>query len=134
MEHRFIGKTDIQLSVIGMGTAQLQMLPHKQAVRTLLSGFKYGINWVHTAPDYGGIEHWIAEAVKKSGKDIKVLSQSPGSVELLEDYFENTCRLFGKHQLEVYGINCISDLEISVNVWGANGMIEFLQKKKVKRG
>lgn len=130
MEYRRIGNLDIQLSVIGMGTAQLQMLPHKQVIETLLSGFKHGINWVHTAPDYGGVENWIAEAIRKSRKDIKVLTQSPGSVGLLEDFFENTCRLFGKHQLEMYGINCISDLEVSANVWGNGGMIDFLQKKR----
>ena len=30
---------------------------------TLVRGFELGVNWVHTAPDYGGIDPWIAEAI-----------------------------------------------------------------------
>jgi predicted aldo/keto reductase-like oxidoreductase len=50
---------------------------------------------------------------------------------LVEPFFENTCRIFGKHRLELYGLGCIDDLErTGGNVWGAGGMIEFRQEKK----
>ena len=64
MQYRRVGRTSIHLSVIGLGTAQLQVLPAQEAVRTLKRGFELGVNWVHTAPDYGGVETWIARAVE----------------------------------------------------------------------
>ena len=133
MERREIGRTGVRLSVIGFGTAQLQMLPERRAVATLRRGFECGVNWVHTAPDYGGVEHWIARAIAESGRPVSVVTQSPAFLSLLEPYFENTCRLFGRRALDLYGVNCIEDIErIGENVWGRGGMIEFLQKKKAE--
>jgi predicted aldo/keto reductase-like oxidoreductase len=133
MERRYIGRTGVRLSVIGFGTAQLQMLPERQALAALRRGFECGINWVHTAPDYGGVEHWIARAIAESGRPVSVVTQSPAFLSLLEPYFENTCRLFGRRALDLYGLNCIEDIErIGENVWGKGGMIEFLQRKKAE--
>ena len=131
MQYRRVGKTDIRLSVIGFGTAQFQMLPERQAIETLRRGFELGVNWVHTSPDYGGVEHWIAKAIKESKKEIMVLAQGPGDMTLFGPFFENACLWFGKRRLELYGINCINDIEyMGQNVWGAGGMVEFLLKKK----
>lgn len=133
MERREIGRTGVRLSVVGCGTAQLQMLPERRAIAALRRGFECGINWVHTAPDYGGVEHWIAKAIAESGRPVSVVTQSPAFLSLLEPYFENTCRLFGRRALDLYGLNCIEDIErIGENVWGRGGMIEFLQRKKAE--
>ena len=133
MERREIGRTGVRLSVIGFGTAQLQMLPERRAIAALRRGFECGINWVHTAPDYGGVEHWIAKAIAEAGRPVSIVTQSPAYLSLLEPYFENTCRLAGRRALDLYGLNCIEDIErIGENVWGRGGMIEFLQKKKAE--
>jgi hypothetical protein len=71
------------LSAVGFGTAQLQMVSERQAVETLQRGFALGVNWVHTAPDYGGVEPWIARAIAEARADVMVLSQSPAHVSLL---------------------------------------------------
>jgi glutamate-1-semialdehyde aminotransferase/predicted aldo/keto reductase-like oxidoreductase len=133
MERRRVGRTDIELSVVGLGTAQLQMLPRRQAVDTLRRGFARGINWVHNAPDYGEIDRWVAQAVRESRRRIAVLSHGPGPLDLLEAFFENTCRLHGTRRLEMYGLGCVEHLErIGENVWGPGGMVEFLQRKKAE--
>lgn len=133
MERREIGHTGVRLSVVGFGTAQLQMLPERRAIAALRRGFECGINWVHTAPDYGGVEHWIAKAIAESGRPVSIVTQSPACLSLLEPYFENTSRLAGRRALDLYGLNCIEDIErIGENVWGRGGMIEFLQKKKAE--
>lgn len=131
MHYRRVGTTNIQLSVIGFGTCQLQMVPKRQAVETLKKGFSLGVNWVHTSPDYGGVEPWIAEAIEESERDIMVLTQGPGEMTLFEAFFEHTCNVFKKKRLAMYGINCINDIEyMGQNVWDSGGMVEFLLKKK----
>ena len=133
MQHRRIGRTDIELSVVGLGTAQLQPLPRRQAVEALKRGFAMGVNWVHSAPDYGEVEPWIAQAIQESGRHVHVLAQGPGPLSLLEPYFAHTERMFGRPRLAMYGLGCIDDLErVGENVWGSGGMIEFLQRKKEK--
>lgn len=131
MEARPVGRTDIELSVIGVGTAQLQMLPERQAVEALTRAFESGVSWVHTAPDYGGVEPWIAEAARRSGREITLAVQGPGPLPLLEPYLDGVCSLFGVRRLGLYGLGCIDDLErIGENVWGGGGMVEVLQRLK----
>jgi glutamate-1-semialdehyde 2,1-aminomutase len=131
MERRRVGRTDLELSVVGLGTAQLQLLPRRDALAALERGFALGVNWVHSAPDYGEVEPWIAEAIAASGRDVHVLAQGPGPRSLLEPYFEHTRTLFRRDRLAMYGLGCIDDLErTGENVWGAGGMIEFLLAKK----
>ena len=55
MEYREVGRSGVKLSVVGFGTAQLQMLPERQAIAAMRRAFELGVNWVHTAPDYGGV-------------------------------------------------------------------------------
>src|SRR5262245_33510585 len=131
MQRRRIGRLEVELSVVGLGTSQLQLLARRQAVAALDRGFALGVNWVHSAPDYGEVEPWIAEAIERSGRDVHVLAQAPGPLSLLETYFENTCATFRRKHLALYGLPCIDDLErIGENVWGAGGMIEFLLARK----
>ena len=39
MQTRPVGRSGIHLSVVGFGTAQLQMVPEQQAIDTLVRGF-----------------------------------------------------------------------------------------------
>ncbi|MHC4942545.1 MAG: aldo/keto reductase, partial [Planctomycetota bacterium] len=131
MRFNRVGKTDIQLSSVGFGTCQLRLVPERQAIDTLKRGFELGVNWVHTAPDYGGTEELIARAIEESGKEIKVLSNGFGEMSHFKHLFENTCRIFKKDRMEMYGISCVDDHEIlGHNVWEKGGMIDFLLEKK----
>ncbi len=138
MEYRRLGRTHLQVSVIGFGTCQLRLTPEKQAIDTLLRGFDLGVNIVHTAPDYGNAEEVVAKAVRQRRHNIIVASQGydvpgnkSGPVFHFERLFETTCKRLGTELLDLYGIACIDDREAhQENVWGKSGMIEFLLKKK----
>ncbi len=56
MQRRQVGRTDVELSVIGFGTCQLRLLPREQALATLVRGFELGLTGVHTPPYYGAAE------------------------------------------------------------------------------
>lgn len=131
MKYNRVGKTDIHLSAIGFGTCQLRLVPWEQGVKTLIRAFELGVNWVHTAPDYEGAENLVARAIVESGREIIAISQGYGDMDHFEYLFENTCRIFRKQRLEMFGIACIDDREyLGENVWGAGGMVEFLLEKK----
>ncbi|MFC1701744.1 aminotransferase class III-fold pyridoxal phosphate-dependent enzyme, partial [Pseudomonadota bacterium] len=133
MQTRKLGRTEIRLSVVGVGTSQLQMLPRKEAVATLVRSFERGVNWVHTAPDYGGLDPWIREAIDRVGRDIIVATSGSPRRKDLEAFFENTCHVYGKQRLELYGIAGIEDIEWNgEDVWGPDGMVSFLQAKKAE--
>ena len=138
MEYRRLGRTGIDVSVVGFGTNELRLVPEQQAIDTLLKGFELGVNIVHTSPDYEGAEDLIARAVAEWGRDVIVASQgydvhynSNGPVDHFERLFEATCARLGSERLELYGIASVDDREAyGENVWGAGGMVEFLLGKK----
>lgn len=133
MQTRPVGRTGLQLSVVGLGTAQLQMVPERQAVETLVRGFELGVNWVHTAPDYGGVDPWIQKAIEVSGREVTVVSAGPPHTKDLPAFFENTCHLYRTSRLALYGIAGIEDIEwYQENLWGSGGMIEYLQERKAE--
>ena len=119
---------------VGFGTCQLRLVPRAQAIDTLLKGFDLGVNIVHTAPDYGTAEEIVAEALTHTGAKVIVASQgydvpgnSDGPVAHFERLFETTCERLGTDRLDLYGIACIDDRECHrENVWGRQGMVEFL--------
>jgi len=138
MEYRRLGRSELMVSAVGFGTCQLRLTTQAQAMDTLLKGFELGVNIVHTAPDYGNAEELVARAVQQSGRHVMVASQgydvpgnATGPVYHFEKLFETTCKLLGAEQLDLYGIACIDDREVhQENVWGKNGMVDFLLKKK----
>ena len=138
MQYRSLGRTGLSVSSVAFGTCQLQVVPRKQGIDTLLAGFELGVNLVHTAPDYGRAEDVVAEAVAGSGRKIIVASQGfdvplrrTGRARLFEDQFEATCRRLRSDRLDLFGIACIDDREAyEENVWGLDGMVEFLARMK----
>jgi aryl-alcohol dehydrogenase-like predicted oxidoreductase len=54
MQRRRPGRTNPEVSVVGFGTCQLRMVTRTWAIDTLPRGFDFGVNLVHTAPDYEG--------------------------------------------------------------------------------
>lgn len=138
MEYRQLGKTALSVSAVGFGTCQLRLLPERQAIDTLLTAFDLGVNLVHTGPDYGPAEGWVAAAVRLAGRPVIVAahgsdapSDGRGRVRQFESQFEATCRRHRTDRLDLFGIACIDDREaFGENVWGRNGMVEFLQRKK----
>ncbi len=138
MEYRHLGKSHLQVSTVGFGTAQLRLTPETQAIDTLQKGFDLGVNIIHTAPDYGNAMGFISKALARTNKKIIVASQGydrplneNGPVSYFESLFESTCACLGTDGLDLYGIACIDDREIhKENVWGKNGMVDFLLEKK----
>ena len=131
MNYRRLGRTNLQVSVIGFGTCQLRLVPVRQAIDTLRRGFELGVNIVHVAPDYEGADVLVAQALRETAKDVTICSQGYGPPELFEHFFETTCRTFNKERLELFGIACIDDREmLGENVWGTGGIVQFLLRKK----
>ena len=128
------------VSAVAFGTSQLRVVPEQEAIDTLIKGFELGVNLVHVAPDYEGAEALLARAIRESPFGSQVLTctqaydvqgNSGGRVQHFERLFEQSCRIFDRECIDLYGIACIDDREnFGENVWGFGGMVEFLERKK----
>ena len=86
MEYRKLGNSEIELSVIGVGTWAIGgsgwkygwgKQSDKESIETLLYAFEHGINWVDTAPIYGigHAETIVGKALCEYGRDIIVATK-----------------------------------------------------------
>jgi aryl-alcohol dehydrogenase-like predicted oxidoreductase len=120
MTYRRLGRTRFRVSVVAFGTCQLRLKSEQQGIDTLKTGFRLGVNLVHTAPDYEGADDLVAQAVRESGCKVIVASQGYGDLAHFEWLFEETCCKLGKRRLELFGIAAVEDRELlGENVWGA---------------
>src|SRR6476646_4279533 len=124
MIYRRLGRTNLNVSVIGFGTTQLRMVPTEQALATLEAGFRLGVNIVHTSADYGDALQLVGAAVKNTSQPITVCSNGWGSTDYFEFLFEQSRELFGtalptgEKQLGMFGIACPEDRELlGEDVW-----------------
>jgi aryl-alcohol dehydrogenase-like predicted oxidoreductase len=78
MTYRRLGLTRFRVDVVGFGTCQLRLKSQQQGIDTLKTGFRLGVNLVHTAPDYEGTDDLVAQAVRESGGKVIVASQGYG--------------------------------------------------------
>lgn len=138
MTYRKLGRTGLDVSVVGFGTNELRLVPERQAIATLVRGFELGVNIVHTSPDYEGAEALVARAIAESGRPVIMASQGydihynpHGPVPHFERLFEATCAHLQTERLALYGIASVDDREAyGENVWGTGGIVEFLLRKK----
>ena len=62
MRYRRLGRSELSVSVIGIGTTQLRRVPEKQAIATLKRAFELGVNHVNSGVDYEGADDLIVAA------------------------------------------------------------------------
>lgn len=133
VNYRRLGRSDLQVSVIGMGTTQLRRVPERQAVAALKRAFELGINHVNSGPDYEGADDLILAALRETdpAREVYLSYQTAGSVSDVERAFETTCEKFGRERLDLFGLAAISEQEtFGHDVWGERGTVEFLRRKK----
>lgn len=83
---RSLGRTGIQVSALGIGTAPLGdlfiKLDDQVAIATLADALRFGITLLDTSPHYGNglAEHRCGTALRIVGRDNVVLSTKVGRV------------------------------------------------------
>ena len=79
MEYRRLGRTGLQVSVIGLGTGgpsrlgQRSGIPEPDAIKTVHRALELGINLIDTAANYAGSEAILGRALKGVPRDTYVL-------------------------------------------------------------
>ena len=72
MQYRRLGKTDLEVSIVGFGGIPIGTVPETEAIPIINRAMDVGINYFHTSPRYG-------DSAAKMGKVMKeVLGKHPG--------------------------------------------------------
>ncbi|GAI44503.1 unnamed protein product, partial [marine sediment metagenome] len=131
MELRRLGKTALEVSVIGFGGIPIQKLGREEARRLVGLALDYKINFFDTAQGYGDSEVKIGEGIEGRREECLLATKSPcrSFQQALEDVDAALRRLQVK-VIDLYQVHFVNDSETLDQVLGPNGSLQGLKKAK----
>lgn len=69
MEKRILGRTNLEVSVIGFGGIPIQRVDQSMAIELINKAYEYGINFIDTARGYNQSEGLIGQALEIIGRE-----------------------------------------------------------------
>jgi len=128
MEYRKLGRTEMEVSVIGFGSIGVSGV---DALRAMLEeGLKLGINHVDTARSYGRSEEMLGKASSKSD-DFYITSRTQSrDYKSAENDLKTSLEMLQKDCIDVYQLHSVSSQEELDRVLEKDGAAHLLQQAK----
>lgn len=134
MQRRQLGKTGVEVPILGYGTATLgnieKDVPKDQGVETLNHAIDRGITYLDTSPDYGS-EPIVGEVMKERRGEVFLATKCNLRTRdgVLKDIHDSLERLQTDHVdlLQIHAVNTHADLEA---VLAADGSIPGVEEAK----
>ena len=129
MEYRRLGKTGLEISVVGFGSIGVR---GTEAVREMLvEGKKMGINYVDTARSYGRSEEVLGKALKELRKDFYICSRTQSrDYDKAEKDLATSLEMLQTDYIDIYQIHQLNNEEDLARVLRDDGVAPMLQKAK----
>ena len=131
MKKKILGKTNLEVSIIGFGGIPIQNLSMREAKGLIREVLDAGINFLDTAQGYGDSEVKIGEGIKGRREDCILATKSPcRNAQQARSHVEKALRRLGTDYIDLYQIHHVSkpyDLE---QVLAPKGPIDELVKIK----
>lgn len=139
---RHLGKTGVEVPVIGYGTAPLGKIEgpdqpsHSKAIKLLNLAIDLGITYLDTSPDYGS-QPRVGEVVKSRRNEVflatKINKRKKGDV--LDELRRNLKELQTDHidLVQIHAVNVMADLEAALAPDGAIPALEEARRQGMLR-
>lgn len=131
MKKRRLGKTGIDVTVIGFGGIKLPNVPRNEAIKVINRALDLGINFIDTARNYGDSEEKIGYVLKERRNECYIATKSTSreSGKLMQD-LETSLKNLQTDVIDLYQLHTVSDQETYKRVMSAGGALEGAKKAK----
>lgn len=133
MQHRRLGKTDLEVSVVGFGGGSLSSLPRKRAVEVLNCALDRGVNFFDTARMYGDSEDKLGEILAERREECIVATKTKKVTAkgVMKDLGTSLKRLRTDRVdlIQLHGL-LLSDEKNYRRIFGHNGALAALSRAK----
>ena len=134
MQKRTLGKTNLFVSLLGVGGIPLQRFDEKNALDILRAALENGVNFVDTAKAYTKSEALIGYALEKLGRDnffIASKSKSRDYASMKNDILTSLEALRTDH-IELYQCHCVASDEEIEKIFSEDGAYKALLEAKAE--
>lgn len=128
MKKRLLGKTGIQVSVLGIGDIADRAVPLEKCVATLHRAMDYGLNLVDTAPGYenGYSEQIVGAALKGRRDGMFVIDKIDDLSAPVTPQVDASLRAMGMETVDLFAFHAVSKMADWERI-AAVGMAELAQ-------
>lgn len=132
MEKRKLGKTDLNVSVIGFGGIPIQRVDEDMSIELLKEAYNQGINFIDTARGYNESEELIGNALEEIGRENFYLATKSmrrdyhGVLEELNISLNNL-KVDSIDLFQFHNVKTMEELEL---VMGENGALKAIKEAK----
>ena len=131
MKKKILGKTNLEVSIIGCGGIPIQNLPMREAKELIRGALDAGINFFDTAQGYGDSEVKMGEGIKDRREDCILATKSPcRSAREARSHVEKALRRLKTNYIDLYQIHHVSKPYELEQVLAPKGSIDELVKIK----
>ncbi|UCC57630.1 MAG: aldo/keto reductase [Candidatus Bathyarchaeum sp.] len=131
MQKRTLGRTGLQVSVVGFGGTWISQLSMDKAVQVVRRAFELGINYFDTAKLDGDSEEKIGVALKDVREEYILATKTASRTkrESLAD-FKSSLRRLKTDRLDLIQLHGIDDEKTLEKAMGPNGSLEMCKKAR----
>ncbi len=125
MEYRRLGRTDLQVSVIGFGTIKFPEVEKDEAVKAINRALDFGINYIDTARAYKDCESKIGAAIRDRRDECIIATKTvTRDASGARKDLETSLRELGTDKIDVWLIHSVSDGNMFKQVMAPGGSLE----------
>ncbi len=136
MQYKALGKTGLEVSVIGFGGIPVQRTSFEEARDSILKAEELGINFIDTARAYTVSEEYIGKALegRRDKWIIATKSMSRSKESMMRD-IETSLEKLKTDYIDLYHVHNIRTLEEYHEIFGEDGaygaLVEYKEKGKI---
>jgi len=128
---RRLGKTGLQVTVVGFGGIPIQIVEEDVAIATVRRAFDLGVNFFDTARGYSNSEERIGKAL--AGRTYFVASKSGArNADGILEHLGASLANLQREQIDLYQLHGVNDDEALEQVLAPGGALEGLTRAKAE--
>lgn len=129
---RPLGKTGLDLSIVGFGGVVARDTPPEGVERVVGTSLELGINFFDTAASYGNSEEMMAPSIKPRRKDIILATKTrQRTAERAQIEFERSCEILDTDYFDMFLVHGIQHIDRDVDpAFAKGGAMDYLVERK----
>ncbi|HHE41395.1 MAG TPA: aldo/keto reductase [Dehalococcoidia bacterium] len=117
-----LGKSELRVTPIGLGSIPIQRLNDEDAVRVVRRCLEHGINYIDTANAYSTSERRIGLVLRDWDGEVIVSTKSQSRTpDGIREHLDNSLRMLGVRAINLYQFHNVSTFADLENVLGPTG-------------
>jgi predicted aldo/keto reductase-like oxidoreductase len=133
MQKRRLGRTGLDVSIIGFGAIKLPGVQRDDAVRIINRSLDLGVNYIDTARNYRDSEEKIGLVLKDRRSECFIATKTTArdADGLMKD-LESSLRDLQTDKIDVYQLHTVSDGDVYRRVMAPGGALEGAKRAKAQ--